>query len=86
VDFKKFPCFNLALNAGKTGGTMPAVMNAANEAAVNNFLNKNIKFDKIAYYVAEAVRKHRPVKNPGIDQVLRADLEARAFVEEMINA
>ncbi len=86
VDFKKFPCFNLALNAGKTGGTMPAVMNAANEVAVNNFLNKNIKFDKIAYYVAEAIKKHSPVKNPGIDQVLRADLEARAFVEEMINA
>lgn len=86
VDFKKFPCFNLALSAGKTGGTMPAVMNAANEVAVNNFLNNNIKFDKISYYVAKAMEKHSFIKKPEIDQVLRADLEARADVEEMINA
>lgn len=86
VDFDKFPCFNLALTAGKKGGTMPAVMNAANEAAVNNFLNKTIKFDKIAYYVAQAMKQHKVIKKPGIDQVLRADLEARACVEEMINA
>jgi 1-deoxy-D-xylulose-5-phosphate reductoisomerase len=86
VNFNKFPCFNLALAAGKAGGTMPSVMNAANEVAVNNFLNKRIKFDKIAYYVAAAMKKHSLIKKPGIDQVLRADLQARAGVEEMINA
>jgi len=85
VNFKKFPCFNLALSAGKTGGTMPAVMNAANEVAVNNFLNKKIKFDKIAYYVAEAMRKHKVIVKPGIDQILCADFKARTEVEEMIN-
>ncbi len=85
VDFKKFPCFELALSAGKTGGTMPAVMNGANEAAVNNFLNKKIAFDKIPYYVRKTMESHKTVKKPGIDEVLRADLLARASVEEMIN-
>jgi 1-deoxy-D-xylulose-5-phosphate reductoisomerase len=85
VDFRKFPCFGLALSAGKTGGTMPAVMNAANEAAVNNFLDKKISFDMIPRYVAGAMASHVPEKNPGLDRILRADLEARAKVEEMIN-
>jgi 1-deoxy-D-xylulose-5-phosphate reductoisomerase len=85
VDFKKFPCFNLALEAGRMGGTMPAVMNAANEAAVSSFLNRRIKFGRIADYVRQAMKEHKNIKNPGIDLVLRADLKARADVEAMIN-
>jgi 1-deoxy-D-xylulose-5-phosphate reductoisomerase len=85
VNFKNFPCFSLALSAGKTGGTMPSVMNAANEAAVHNFLGRKISFDMIPRYVARAMAAHRPEKNPGLDRILRADLEARAKVEEMIN-
>jgi len=85
VDFKKFPCFELALSAGKAGGTMPAVMNAANEVAVNSFLRKKIRFDRIPYYVKKVMESHRPGKNPGLETVLRADLNARAETEELIN-
>ncbi|MGD0566037.1 MAG: 1-deoxy-D-xylulose-5-phosphate reductoisomerase [Candidatus Goldiibacteriota bacterium] len=85
VDFRKFPCFGLALEAGKKGGTMPAVMNGANESAVKNFLANKIKFGMIPHYVEEAMAAHSTEKNPGLDRILRADLEARARVEEMIN-
>jgi 1-deoxy-D-xylulose-5-phosphate reductoisomerase len=85
LDFAKFPCFELALKAGKKGGTMAAVMNAANEVAVNNFLGGKIKFDRIPYYVKKAMDSHRPVTRPGLDGILRADLETRAKTEEMIN-
>jgi 1-deoxy-D-xylulose-5-phosphate reductoisomerase len=85
VNFRNFPCFSLAISAGKKGGTMPAVMNAANEAAVHNFLDRKIRFDMIPRYVARAMAAHRTEKNPGLDRILRADLEARARVEEMIN-
>jgi len=86
VDFKKFPAFSLALDAGKTGGTMPACMNAANEAAVKNFLNRRIKFVKIPYYIEKAMKAHRVARNPDLIEILEADREAREFVENMINA
>jgi 1-deoxy-D-xylulose-5-phosphate reductoisomerase len=84
VDFAKFPAFSLALDAGKTGGTMPACMNAANEAAVKNFLNGRIKFVKIPYYIEAAMKAHRVVKNPDLIEILAADTEARERVEVMI--
>jgi 1-deoxy-D-xylulose-5-phosphate reductoisomerase len=86
VDFKKFPAFSLALTAGKTGGTMPACMNAANEAAVKNFLNGKIKFVKIPYYIEKAMKAHRTVKNPDLLEILDADAEARERVEGWINS
>jgi 1-deoxy-D-xylulose-5-phosphate reductoisomerase len=85
VDFEKFPAFSLALAAGRAGGTMPACMNAANEAAVNNFLNRRIEFVKIPYYIEAAMKAHRAVRNPGLLDILAADAEARELVEGLIN-
>ncbi|MFP4465862.1 MAG: 1-deoxy-D-xylulose-5-phosphate reductoisomerase [Candidatus Goldiibacteriota bacterium] len=85
VDFKKFRSFSLALEAGKTGGTMPAVMNAANETAVKNFLKKKIKFTDIPVYIEKAMRAHRVVKKPDFEEILKTDLETREKTEMMIN-
>jgi 1-deoxy-D-xylulose-5-phosphate reductoisomerase len=84
VEFAKFPAFSLALTAGKKGGTMPACMNAANEAAVKNFLNNRIKFVKIPYYIEKAMRAHKVVRNPDLIEILEADKEARELVERLI--
>jgi 1-deoxy-D-xylulose-5-phosphate reductoisomerase len=84
VDFKKFPAFSMALSAGRTGGTMPACMNAANEAAVKNFLKGRIKFDKIPYYIGRAMKAHKAVRKPSLKQILKADRWAREKVEKLI--
>jgi 1-deoxy-D-xylulose-5-phosphate reductoisomerase len=84
VDFSKFRAFFLALEAGKTGGTMPACMNAANEAAVMNFLNKKISFDMIPELVEKAMKRHRVKTNPTLEDVLKTDMLSRQQVEEMI--
>jgi 1-deoxy-D-xylulose-5-phosphate reductoisomerase len=85
VDFKKFPAFSLALSAGKTGGTMPACMNASNEVAVKNFLNHRLEFVKIPYYIEKAMKAHRVVKNPDLVEIMAADGEAREYVERLIS-
>lgn len=85
VDFKKFPAFSLALAAGRAGGTMPACMNAANEAAVRNFLKGRIQFDRIPYYIAKAMKEHKRKDDPSLSQILEADREAREYVEGLIN-
>jgi len=85
VDFGKFPAFSLAIEAGRAGGTMPACMNAANEEAVKNFLERRIKFVKIPYYIEMAMRRHKTVKNPGLAEILEADREARVKVKSLIS-
>jgi 1-deoxy-D-xylulose-5-phosphate reductoisomerase len=79
-DFITFPCLSYALWAKKKGGTMPAVLNAANEVAVNLFLNKKIKFLDIPKLVKKALDQHRPVKSPSLNQILEADRWARVKV------
>jgi 1-deoxy-D-xylulose-5-phosphate reductoisomerase len=85
VDLEKFKAFSLALRAGKEGGTMPACMNAANEVAVKNFLDKKISFTKIPYYVEEAMKKHATIKEPTLEDILKTDLKTRQTTLEMIN-
>jgi 1-deoxy-D-xylulose-5-phosphate reductoisomerase len=85
VDFSKFRAFFLALEAGKTGGTMPACMNAANEAAVMNFLERKISFDMIPELVEKAMRRHKVKMNPTLEDVLKTDMLSRQQVEEMIH-
>jgi len=86
IDINKFRAFKLALAAGKRSGTMPAVMNAANEAAVSAFLKKRIRFSDIPLYIERAMKTHRVKKNPTLEDVLKADLNTRKKVEEEINA
>lgn len=59
-------------------------MNAANEAAVKNFIKGRIKFDKIHYYISKAMRDHRRTANPSLEEILKVDKETREFVEHLI--
>jgi len=83
-DFRKFPCLELALSAGRDGGTMPAVLSAANEAAVYAFLGHRIRFTDIARIVEKTIKRHKKVSNPGLDTIIHADKWARQLAEESI--
>ncbi len=83
-DMKKFPCLGLAYDALKAGGTMPAVLNAANEAAVDAFLNKRIPFTKIHYVVARVMEKHRSIKYGSIEEVTDISTSAKVKAEEIV--
>ena len=66
-----------AYQAVKTGGTLPAVLSGANEEAVEAFLEEKIKFDRIVPEVEEVLSKHLVQTDPGIEEILLADLWAR---------
>lgn len=76
-DKVKFPCLEYAYEAGKKGGTLPAVMNAANEEAVNQFLKGKFNFDKIPVKIKEVMEKHQNKENPSLEDILAADSWAR---------
>lgn len=84
-DFKKFPCLALAYKAAEKGGTMPAVMSAANETAVSAFLNKAVKFTDIAVTVAKTMKAHKVKKTKKIDDYVEADAWARIYAKTLIN-
>jgi 1-deoxy-D-xylulose-5-phosphate reductoisomerase len=62
------------------GGTAPAVLNAANEVAVELFLAGKIPFLAIAAFIAEALENHTPVPDPSLDDLLRTDAEIRTAI------
>ncbi len=72
-----FPALDLARQAGETGGTLPAVLNAANEAAVDAFLGGRLSFPGIWETVAAVMEEHRPIARPGLDAIIEADQWAR---------
>jgi 1-deoxy-D-xylulose-5-phosphate reductoisomerase len=76
--YEDFPAIKLARRAGETGGTLPAVMNAANEVAVAAFLNRHLRFPQIWETVAQVMDRHRTVAHPDLDAILAADQWARA--------
>lgn len=82
-DEERFPCLGLAVAAGKTGGTMPAVMNAANEVAVEAFLNGRIPFTGIPEVVERVMAAHAVTVKPSLEEVLTADARARARAIEV---
>jgi len=73
----KFPCLDLAYEAAKTGGSMPAVLNAANEEAVAAFLKREIKFTDIPKLIEKVMRKHKLVRDPDLYDTLHADSWSR---------
>ena len=79
-DLEKTPCLGLAIDCAKTGGNAPAVMSAANEAAVGLFLGHKLGYNEIYDRVAAAVEKIDFVKNPTLADILEADRLAREFV------
>lgn len=76
-DEEKFPCLRLAFEACRKGSTMPAVLNAANEIAVNAFLEKLIAFYDIPRIIEQIMASHTPCAKPDLEAILRADAWAR---------
>ena len=79
-----FPALTLAKESGTVGGTLPAVMNAANEVAVSAFLEERISFPKIWDTVAATMSAHDPIQQPSLEEIINADLEARTKANEHI--
>ncbi|MCH1623749.1 1-deoxy-D-xylulose-5-phosphate reductoisomerase [Fredinandcohnia quinoae] len=84
ADFKRFRCLDLAYKAGKEGGTMPTVLNAANEEAVAAFLNGRISFLTIESIIENVLDKHHTVKDPSLDTIRQVDEETRRFVGTLL--
>ena len=81
-DHERFPALGLARAAGNTGGTMPAVFNAANEVAVEAFCARKITFERIPEVVARTMEQHQVVDSPTLEQILDADTWARQVAEK----
>jgi 1-deoxy-D-xylulose-5-phosphate reductoisomerase len=80
-DVERFPSLALAYEAGKVGGTMPAVLNAANELAVDAFLTEKISFTDIPRMVELSMGQHQKsgwIKEPSLDEILQSDEEVRS--------
>jgi len=84
--YDDFPALRLARHAGETGGTLPAVLNAANEVAVAAFLEKRIPFPGIWRLVEEVMNRHRSVADAALDAILAADQWARAEAADLVRA
>jgi 1-deoxy-D-xylulose-5-phosphate reductoisomerase len=82
-DLEKFPCLELAYQALKMGGTAPAVLNAANETAVNAFLERQISFTRIEKVVGETLNQHNIKSTPNLDDILMADSWAKNMAKEL---
>jgi 1-deoxy-D-xylulose-5-phosphate reductoisomerase len=83
-DFIRFPCLQLAMDAMETGQTMPAVLNAANEIAVQAFLDELISYKEIAEIIRSVMQNHNPVSLQELQDVLEADRWARDETKKMI--
>lgn len=83
-DTKRFACLQLAYQALTAGGTMPAVLNAADEEVVGFFLKGKITLNRIPSLIEEVMTKHQVIKNPGLDEILWSDRWARMKVKEII--
>lgn len=85
-DFECFPCLSYAYRALEAGGTMPSVLNAANEVAVNAFLKKMIRFPAIPQVIKKTMDQHSLISETGLDVILKADKWARKKAQEIIKS
>lgn len=83
-DIKRFPALALAYEAGRIGGSMPAVLNAANEVAVAAFLNRKISFLSIVQIVEKVMLKHEVINEPLLEEIFMADEWARKEAEYLV--
>ncbi len=83
-DTTRFPALTLAIQAGKTGGSMPCVMNAANEVANKAFRDGKIRFLDIYRLVEEATKQHQPIENPTLEELLEIDQKTRNSVLQKV--
>lgn len=79
-----FPGLQLAFLAGKTGGSMPTVFNAANEKAVAFFLEKKIRFLQIAELIGNVMEQHRVIENPSTEEILTVEKETYEKVMSLL--
>jgi 1-deoxy-D-xylulose-5-phosphate reductoisomerase len=84
ADLERYPCLGLALAAGHQGGSAPAALAAADEEAVEAFLDRRISFIDIPHLLADTLERHKPVSDPCLEEVLDADAEARRFARKWI--
>jgi len=85
-DFEKFPCLDLAFKACDTGKTLPAVLNAANETAVQAFLDQRLSFAKIPKVIEKTMSRHSVAEHTSLDDILEADKWARKEAEGVIKS
>jgi 1-deoxy-D-xylulose-5-phosphate reductoisomerase len=85
-DRERFPCLGYAYDAIRAGGSMPAVLSAANEVAVKHFLDGKIGYLDIAKVIKATMDSHQPVRFRTIEDALKADLWARHEAERMIGS
>jgi len=83
-DLEKFPCLSLAYEALETGGTMPTVMNAANEVAVQAFLNRKIKITDIPKIIQAVMKSHKPEEINSLEKIKLADSWAREMARSAL--
>jgi 1-deoxy-D-xylulose-5-phosphate reductoisomerase len=81
IDIDRFPCFELAVEAGRKGGTYPAVLCAADEVAVELFLQNKLGFLEMAKLVESVLSQHRGVSQAGLEDILAADAWAREIAK-----
>ncbi|MEJ7655208.1 MAG: hypothetical protein WKH64_18685 [Chloroflexia bacterium] len=84
-DLERFPCLRLALEAGRLGGTFPAVLSTADEVAVAAFVRGDIGFMDIPSLVERALEAHDPVMEPDLEAVRRIGAETRRRVSEWVH-
>lgn len=83
-DLKKFPCLSLACEAAKAGGTLPCVLNAANEVTIEAFLNGKIDFLSISEIIGKVMHRHRIEKQPNLQEIFLAHGWARGEAERLV--
>ncbi|MBS4198989.1 1-deoxy-D-xylulose-5-phosphate reductoisomerase [Bacillus sp. FJAT-49732] len=83
MDFERFRCLEFAYEAGKRGGTLPTVLNAANEVAVHAFLSGKISFLSIEDLIEKALARHTTIKNPDLETIQDVDAETRVYVNSL---
>ncbi len=81
---RKFPALGIALKAGLQGGTYPAVLAGADEAAVGHFLAGHLRFTEIPVLLEEALTAHHSSADTDLEAVLEADAWARAFADDWV--
>ena len=83
-DLAKFPALGQARRAGETGGTLPAVLNAANEIAVDAFCDRQTSFPGISDAVGQVMDRHELIGQPSLEQILQADAWARETARDVL--
>lgn len=85
MDLERYKALDLAIQAGKIGGTATTVLNAANEAAVSLFLQEKLSFLAIDSAIEKALENHQVIEKPSLQTILEVDAETRRLVENMVH-